>query len=62
VLFVGTDKSWPAGKDWATIAAERGYEGAPRATGRQFTGAGYMVMAEQPDSLAAAIRGVTATK
>ena len=62
VLFVGTDKSWPAEKDWATVAAERGYEGAPRVTGRRLGGTGYMVMAEQPDSLAAAIRGVAAAK
>jgi pimeloyl-ACP methyl ester carboxylesterase len=58
VLFVGTEKSWPAEKDWPTLAKERGYEGTPNLTSRRLAGAGYLVMAEQPDSLAAAIRAV----
>lgn len=60
LLFVGTDRNWPADKDWPTLAKDLGYESAPAVESRRVTGAGSLVMKEQPDSLAAIVRAFTA--
>lgn len=60
LLFVGTERNWPADKDWPTLAKDLGYETAPAIESRRVTGAGALVMKEQPDSLAAIVRAFTA--
>jgi pimeloyl-ACP methyl ester carboxylesterase len=59
LLFVGTEKRWPADKDWAALAKPLGYEGIPVQT-RRIAGTGPLIATEQPDSLAATIEGFSA--
>ena len=54
LMYVGSSRSWPDTTKWESLAKERGYEGAPVAT-RRIANAGYLIMSDQPDSLAAAI-------
>ncbi len=56
MLYVGTEKNWPADKDWTAISKERGLEGAAQIRSRRLGKSGPMVATEQPDSLALAIR------
>jgi len=56
LLFVGTEKAWPADKDWAAVAKQRGYEQAGASfASRRLAHCGALVMSDQPDSLAAVI-------
>jgi pimeloyl-ACP methyl ester carboxylesterase len=61
LMFVGSERLWPADKDWPTLAKELGYEESAAAMrSRRVTGAGSLIMKEQPDSLAAIVREFTA--
>jgi pimeloyl-ACP methyl ester carboxylesterase len=50
--FVGTEKVWAAGKTWADVAKQLGYDETVPVDARRLAGAGAMVAADQPDSLA----------
>lgn len=54
LLYVGSQRSWPDTTTWEMLAKERGYEGATVATHR-IPNSGYLIMSDQPDSLAATI-------
>ena len=54
-LYVGTEKGWPADKDWPALAKQFGYEEPGSIAARRLANCGPMVMSEQPDSLAALI-------
>jgi len=55
VLYVGSAKQWPDGRDWPAVARERGLDTARRAMGVRIPDAGHYVMDDQPDSLAARV-------
>ncbi|HEY6866191.1 MAG TPA: alpha/beta hydrolase [Candidatus Eisenbacteria bacterium] len=55
LLYVGSEKSWPAGESWAEMAKKFGYDGAPDATSRRIGASGHYVAQDQPDSVATAI-------
>ncbi|MBI1798030.1 MAG: alpha/beta hydrolase [Candidatus Eisenbacteria bacterium] len=59
-LFIGSDRRWPADKDWPTLAKELGYEDAGPITARRVADAGALMMKEQPDTLAAILADFTA--
>jgi pimeloyl-ACP methyl ester carboxylesterase len=59
-LFLATDRVFTGGKSWGTVAREMGYEDTTATRMRRLPGAGYLVMQDQPDSLAAAIAQFTA--
>ena len=61
LMFVGTEKRWPAEKDWPAIARELGYADAAGITSHRLGSCGTLVASEQPDSLADLIRGFTTT-
>lgn len=60
LLFLGTQKRWPASKSWGTVARELGYERAPSITARRLGACGTLIATEQPDSLAMLIRSFSA--
>ena len=60
LLFVATDRLFKGGRSPGTVLREIGYEDTTAVPLRRISGAGYMVMQEQPDSLAAIINGFTA--
>jgi len=55
LLFVGTEKRWPAGKTWTDIAPQFGYAAAGPMESRRIAKAGTMVWSDQPDTLAAVL-------
>jgi pimeloyl-ACP methyl ester carboxylesterase len=55
LLVLGTEKRWPADKDWATVAKQAGFDDPAPIRARRIAGAGPLVASEQPDSLAAAL-------
>jgi pimeloyl-ACP methyl ester carboxylesterase len=55
LLYIGSEKGWPADKDWATIAKERGFELATGIQTMRIGASGAMIWSDQPDSLAMAI-------
>ncbi len=59
-LFIATDRLFKGGKSWGTVAREIGYEDTTGIRPRRLQGTGYMVMQDQPDTLAAVIADFTA--
>jgi pimeloyl-ACP methyl ester carboxylesterase len=59
LLFVATDRLFKGGRSSGTVLREIGYEDTASVPLRRINGAGYMVMQEQPDSLASIITGFT---
>jgi pimeloyl-ACP methyl ester carboxylesterase len=59
-LFIATDRLFKGGKSWGTVAREIGYEDTTTTRLRRLPGTGYLVMQDQPDSLAAVISAFTA--
>jgi len=55
LLYVGSSRAWADTASWATVARERGLDGAPHVTAKRVPNSGYLIMSDQPDSLAAAI-------
>ena len=55
LLYVGTERGWPADKTWATIAAERGLDAIATPDTTRIPASAGLVMKDQPDSLAARI-------
>jgi hypothetical protein len=53
LLVIATEKRWPAGKDWAAVGKQWGFDDAAAVTARRIGNAGPLVATEQPDSLAA---------
>jgi pimeloyl-ACP methyl ester carboxylesterase len=60
LLFVASDRRWPADKDWPTLAKEMGYEDAGPIETRRVANASALIMKQQPDSLAAILDQFTA--
>src|SRR5439155_6138055 len=60
VLYVGTERGWPADKPWKAIAADRGLELLAAPDTARIPASAALVMKDQPDSLAAAIAKFTA--
>jgi pimeloyl-ACP methyl ester carboxylesterase len=54
-LFVGTDRLFPQGKATGAVLRTLGYEDTSAVSVRRIANAGYMVMQDQPDTLAAVI-------
>jgi pimeloyl-ACP methyl ester carboxylesterase len=61
LLFVGTEKRWPADKDWAAVGKQSGFEDPAPVAARRIGGCGPLVASEQPDSLAAVLTGFERT-
>ena len=55
LLYVGSEKGWPAEESWPEMAKKFGYDGAPDATARRVGASGHYVAQDQPDSVATAI-------
>lgn len=55
LLYVGSSKAWPDTVQWGVIAKQRGWEEVASAKTRRIGNSGYLIMADQPDSLALAI-------
>ena len=55
VLYIGSSRAWPDTASWATVAKARGWDGVPGVSSRRIGNSGYLIMADQPDSLSAAI-------
>ena len=54
ILFVGSSRAWPDTLTWAALAKSRGFDGAPPGSiaTRRIGNSGYLIMSDQPDSLA----------
>ncbi len=66
IEFVASDRLFrspgsDADKPWAEVAQSLGYPDPAKVTVRRVRDAGFLIMSEQPDSLAAAIRAFSAT-
>jgi pimeloyl-ACP methyl ester carboxylesterase len=55
LLFVGTEKRWPADKTWTDVAPQLGYATAGPMESRRIAKAAAMVWSDQPDTLAAVL-------
>ena len=55
LLYVGSSKAWPDTVQWSVIAKQRGWDEVTQAKTRRIGNSGYLMMADQPDSLASAI-------
>jgi pimeloyl-ACP methyl ester carboxylesterase len=51
-LFIGSERRWPADKDWATLSRELGFPEGGAVQTRRISNCGAFIMKEQPDSLA----------
>lgn len=60
VELVLTDRLWPATSTWGAAAKQLGWDDTTRVTPRRIAKAGYWVMQDQPDTLAAVIADFTA--
>jgi pimeloyl-ACP methyl ester carboxylesterase len=60
LMFVGSGQVWTEGTAWPGIQKAMGYEDATDMLSRRIPDCGPLIMKEQPDSLAAAIRDFTA--
>lgn len=58
-LYVGSSVSWPDSLTWSAVAKERGWDGVANLQTRRIGNSGYLIMADQPDSLAQVIRDFT---
>ena len=58
-LYVGSSVSWPDSLAWSAVAKERGWDGVANLQTRRIGNSGYLIMADQPDSLAQVIRDFT---
>jgi pimeloyl-ACP methyl ester carboxylesterase len=56
-LYVGSSRAWPDSTSWAEVAKTRGWDGAAQVRTTRIANSGYLMMVDQPDSLAATIRG-----
>jgi pimeloyl-ACP methyl ester carboxylesterase len=60
VLYVGSEKGWPADKTWASLAKERGFEGLSAAVDTaRIEGTGPWIAKERPDTVASLIAAFT---
>ena len=59
-LFIATDRLFKDGRSWGTVARDIGYEDTTGTRMQRIRGAGYLVMQDLPDSLAAVIADFTA--
>jgi pimeloyl-ACP methyl ester carboxylesterase len=55
LLYIGTEKHWPADKKWADLQITLGYAGAPAMESRRIGNTGPLVASQQPDSLASVL-------
>ena len=60
LMYVGSGQVWLKDQAWPSIQKGMGYEDAPGMLSRRIPDCGPLIMKEQPDSLAAAIRDFTA--
>lgn len=54
-LFVASERGWPAGKSWAEAMKSYGFVDSTAVPVRRIGNSGYLIMSDQPDSLAAVI-------
>jgi len=54
--FIGTERVWEADKKWADLGKLLGYDESVPVDARRLTGAGALVAADQPDTLAMLVR------
>lgn len=55
MLYIGSSRAWPDTTQWAAVSRERGLEGVAHLRSMRVADSGYLIMSDQPDSLAAAI-------
>ncbi len=60
VLYVGSERGWPAGKPWSVLSTERGLDAMATPDTLHIGASAQLIMKDQPDSLAAAIAGFAA--
>jgi len=54
-MYIGSSRAWADTASWASVAKFRGWDGAAQVKSMRIANSGYLIMADQPDSLAAAI-------
>ncbi|MEO5618795.1 MAG: alpha/beta hydrolase [Candidatus Eisenbacteria bacterium] len=52
LLYVSSSKAWPDTVQWSAIARQRGWDQVTQVKTRRIGNSGYLMMADQPDSLA----------
>ncbi len=55
VEMVVTDRIWPEKATWGATAKQMGWDDSTRVSPRRITNAGYLVMQDQPDTLAGVV-------
>ena len=60
MALVFTDRIWKKGQSWGTVSKGFGWEDSTVAVPRRITDAGYLVMKDQPDTLADLVRRFSA--
>lgn len=55
LLYVGSSKAWPDTLQWSAVAKQRGWEDVSQVKARRIGNSGYLMMVDQPDSLASMI-------
>lgn len=60
MLYLGSEKMWPADTPWPALAKRLGYDEVKSATSRRMTGASHFMMLDQPDTLATVLTDFTA--
>ena len=59
LMYLGSSRAWPDSLSWPEIAKQRGYTEAHGIRTGRIGNSGYLVMSDQPDSLAAVIAEFT---
>lgn len=59
LMYLGSSRAWPDSLSWPEIAKQRGYAEAHGIRTGRIGNSGYLVMSDQPDSLAAVIAEFT---
>jgi pimeloyl-ACP methyl ester carboxylesterase len=59
VLCVGSARAWPDSLAWGDVAKRLGLPEGPNITSRRIANSGYLLMRDQPDSLAAVLDAFT---
>ena len=61
IHVVTAEATWPASQTWETMMDHLGYRTAGPVTGYRVSGAGHLVMRDQPDTLAAILERIAAS-
>jgi len=60
LVYIASDRAWPVGQTWASVAKERGFDLAAAIDTVRIPASGQLITKDQPDSLASAIAAFAA--